>query len=132
MAVAQGDLSAHSCETSVRRLASRRRLALKGWTQSHRRQQRPRAGPAQTPLPAPSGFGCALNLSDDERADLIDAAPRRRAGLHQALGLEDPTHTLLAPPGAHRAGEGHRRGAFAASKGATHAAYRAHRSGRGG
>jgi predicted ATPase/DNA-binding XRE family transcriptional regulator len=41
----------------------------------------------------------ALNLSDDERAALIDAAPKR-AGMAftQAVGREDPTHTLLAPP----------------------------------
>jgi predicted ATPase/DNA-binding XRE family transcriptional regulator len=41
----------------------------------------------------------ALNLSDDERTALIDAAPKR-AGMAftQAVGREDPTHTLLAPP----------------------------------
>jgi transcriptional regulator with XRE-family HTH domain len=41
----------------------------------------------------------ALNLSDNERAALIDAVPKR-AGMAftQVVGREDPTHTLLAPP----------------------------------
>jgi transcriptional regulator with XRE-family HTH domain len=41
----------------------------------------------------------ALILSDDERAALIDAVPKRVGmAFTQAVGREDPTHTLLAPP----------------------------------